>query len=148
MHHRLGIATLNSAYIFSDYAKILCRISQPLNLTNIRTQVSVWYNINSTNFENVLPKKWNSYVFHQGKFSRVKRSKKSQKAKRIFKVNILEVRSNRPKIQINVFRPTNLKRIQISEIWPKKGQPGNPGITYRRKQWKIYLQNAEHFVEA
>jgi len=33
---------------------------------------------------------------------------------------------NVPKGQIIFFRPTNLKWGQISEIWPKKGQPGNP----------------------
>jgi len=42
-----------------------------------------------------------------------------------------------------------LKRVQISEIWPEKGQPGNPGVNCRRKQLKIYLQNTkQHFVEA
>jgi len=32
------------------------------------------------------------------------------------------------------FRPTNLKRGQISKIWPKKGQSGNPepGVSNRR----------------
>jgi len=29
------------------------------------------------------------------------------------------------KSQLNFFRPTNLKQGQISEICPKKGQPGN-----------------------
>jgi len=31
-----------------------------------------------------------------------------------------------PKGQIKFYTPTNLKRGQISEIWPKKGQSGNP----------------------
>ena len=43
------------------------------------------------------------------------------------------------KSQINFFRPTNLKRGQISESWPKKGQPVNLGhiadIRYASALW-------------
>jgi len=68
---------------------------------------------------------------HHCLISIVKRPKKSQKAKRIFKANQLH---EAKKGQTNFFRPTNLKRGRISEIWPKKGQPGNPaGI--RTKTW-------------
>ena len=53
-------------------------------------------------------KKWNSSIFlHRNLFQRKKAKKE-------------------PKGQTNFLRPTNLKRGQISEIWPKKGQSGNP----------------------
>jgi len=38
----------------------------------------------------------------------------------------------RPKGQLKFFRPTNLKRGQFFEIWPKKGQRGNPAVLHCR----------------
>jgi len=35
----------------------------------------------------------------------------------------------RSKGQMKFFRPTNLKQGQISEIWPEKGQIGNPDLS-------------------
>jgi len=44
--------------------------------------------------------------------------------------------------QLKFFRPTNLKQGQISEIWPEKGQPGNPDRNHRRaqvsKRWLVF----------
>jgi len=39
-----------------------------------------------------------------------------------------------PKDQMNLFRPTNLKRGQVSESWPKKGQSGSPGLPLQAKE--------------
>jgi len=44
-----------------------------------------------------------------------------------------------PKSQTYFLRPTNLKRGQISEIWPKKGQPDNLGTIAASGNHK-YLQ--------
>ena len=37
--------------------------------------------------------------------------------------------------QIKLFRPTNLKQSNISEIWPKKGQSGNCDLLLQAKEW-------------
>jgi len=70
--------TLNSAHIFSDYAKKLFRILHPSNLTNIRTPTSVKYSISQIyhkKFANVLLKKWNRNSFLQKKLFCVKKPK-------------------------------------------------------------------------
>jgi len=53
-------------------------------------------------------------------YSSVKKPKKSQKAKYIFKASRLKVRTKKAKRPTKFFSPTNLKRGQIFEIWPKK----------------------------
>jgi len=58
----------------------------------------------------MLPKKCSSNIFlHMNLFQR-------KKAKKV-KANQLEIRS---KGQLKLFRPTNLKRGQIFEVWPKR----------------------------
>jgi len=60
-----------------------------------------------------------------GNFFSIKMPKKAKRPNKFFKANQLELRPK--KGQIKFFRPTGFKQSQISEIWPKKGQPGNPG---------------------
>jgi len=74
----------------------------------------------------VLPKKWNSKYFSpEENFLSVKKQK-SQKAKRNFYGQPLQTRPEKGLMKF--FEPNNLKQGQISEIWPEKGQPGNPAL--------------------
>jgi len=82
----------------------------------------------------VLPKKIESNIFlYRNLFQRQKATKEP---KEFFKANQLDIR---PKSQLKFFRPTNLKRGQIFGIWPKKGQPGNPGSgRVRASKWSPF----------
>jgi len=58
----------------------------------------------------------------------VKKAKKEPKGQtHFFRPGNLRRGEKKPKKQLKFFRPTNMKRGQISEIWTKKDQPGNPG---------------------
>jgi len=67
-------------------------------------------------------------------FSALKAIKK-QNANRFFKVNHLETSPKKAK------RSTNLKQGQIYEIWPKKGQLGNP-VSQQRKTHQAKIVDA------
>jgi len=60
-------------------------------------------------------------------FSVKKGQKRAKRPNTFFKASRLQMRiKKRPKGQLRFFRPVNLKRDQIFEIWAKKGQPDNP----------------------
>jgi len=66
-------------------------------------------------------KKWNSNIFLQRKlFQRKKSQKRAKRPNGLFKAVQLEMRSKRPKTANKIFRPNNLKRGKISEIFPEK----------------------------
>jgi len=71
----------------------------------------------------VLPKKWNSEYFSaEENFQRTKTKRPNE----FLKANQLVTRPEKGQKAKKILRRTNLKQGQISEIWPKKGQPGNP----------------------
>ena len=60
-----------------------------------------------------------------GTYFSIKRQKRATRPNKYFKANQLEIR---PKDQLKVFWPTNLKRGEIFEVCPKRGQSGKPGF--------------------
>jgi len=88
------------------------------------SECGVWYSIYHKHVQICCRKIWNGNIFlHKHLFQRKKGQKRAKRPKPISKVSQPEMR---PKGQLKPFRPTNLKRGQISEIWPKKDQSGNP----------------------
>ena len=69
---------------------------------------------------------WNSnIILHKNLFQRKKGQKRAKRPNTFFKASQLEMTPKRPKCQLKFFRPTNCKRGQISEIWPKKANLAN-----------------------
>jgi len=57
-----------------------------------------------------------------------KKAKKRKRPNEFLKAN--QVKTRPVKVQMKLFRPTNLRWGQIFEIWPKEGQLGNPVPQY------------------
>jgi len=63
------------------------------------------------------------FSFIRTYFSIKEKQKRANRPNTYFEASQLKMR---PKGKLNFFRPTNLKQGQISEIWPKNDQSGNP----------------------